>query len=221
MKKNQGVPQIDSEIQIALALLQWTPRQFAEFTEALGIPVAVGIIEEAMTVPIGRFGLSAQSGALEGIKQSFACLGLGFSSTVFGVIRQMSTVRVPVTEPCPSMAAVVGHLFKSIPKAQVTIAVQRPGGRRQMPRSISVVMETPFGNHLLFDTPVPAPTDAEEILTLAYATDLTRVCVATACLERTAVMEPDAAAATILSSELKPAASVPRSRMLELLGGAD
>lgn len=221
MKKNQGVPQIDSEIQIALALLQWTPRQFAEFTEVLGTPVAAGVIDEALTVPIGRFGVSAQPGTLDAIKQAFACLGLGFSATVFGVIRQTSAVRVPVTEPCPSMAAVVGHLFKSIPKAQVSIAVQRPGGKRQMPRTISVVMETPFGNHLLFDTPAPAATDAEEILTLAYATDLTRVCVATACLDRTAAMEPDAAAAAILSSELKPAANVPRSRMLELLGGAD
>lgn len=90
-----------------------------------------------------------------------------------------------------------------------------------MPRTVSLVMETPFGNHLLFDTPAPAATDAEEILTLAYATDLTRVCVATACLERIAVMEPNAAAAAILSSELKPAANVPRSRMLELLGGTD
>ncbi len=221
MKRNQGVPQIDSEIQIALALLQWTPRQLAEFTEVLGAPVAAGVIEEAMTVPIDRFGLSAQPGVLAAIKQAFACLGLRFSTTVFGVVRQTATVRVPLIDSCSSMAAVVGHLFKSIPKAQVSIAVQRPGGRRQMPRFISLVMETPFGSRLLFDTPAPAASDAEEILALAYATDLTRVCVATACIDRTAVMEPDAAAAAVLSSELRPAANVPRSRMLELLGGAD
>lgn len=221
MKRNQGVPQIDSEIQIALALLQWTPRQLADFTEAVGTPVPVGVIEEALTISIDRFTLSAQPGVLDALKQAFACLGLGFSSNVFGVVLQTWTVRVPVIEPCPSMAAVVGHLFKSIPKAQVSIAVQRPGGQRQMPRSISLVMETPFGNRLLFDTPAPAESDPEEILTLAYATDLTRVSVATACMERTAVMDPDTAAATILASELKAAANVPRSRMLELLEGAD
>lgn len=221
MKRNQGVPQIDSEIQIALALLQWTPRQFADFTEALGQPVPVGVIEEAMTIPVDRFSLSAPPNTLDSMRQAFACVGLGFANNVFGVVLQNWTVRVPVAAPCPSMAGVVGHLFKCIPKAQVTIAIQRPGGLRQMPRSISLIMETPFGNRLLFDTPPPAKSDPEELLALAYATDLTRVSVATACLDRTAVMAPDDAAAAILTSELRPAANVPRSRMLELLGGSD
>ena len=220
MKRNQGVPQIDSEIQIALALLQWTPKQFADFSEVLGWPVAVGVIEDALAISLDRFNVSAQPGVQESIRAAFSCLGLAFANNVFGVILHNYAVRMPVATPCPSMAGVVGHLFKCIPKAQVTIAIQRPGGLRKMPRSLSLVMETPFGNHLLFDTPPPAESDPEEILTLAYATDLTRVSVATTCIERTAVMEPDDAVAVILSSDLKPAANVPRSRMLELLGGA-
>lgn len=221
MKRNQGVPQIESEIQIALALLQWTPKMFAEYSEVIGHPVPVGVVEESLSIPMDRFGVAAQAGVMDNICRTFASLGLGFATHVFGVVLRDFSMRVPLTESCTSMAAVVGQLFKTIPKAQVTIAIQRSEAVTSMPCALSLVMETPFGNRLLFDTPPPAENDAEEILTLAYAIDLTRVSVATRCIDQTAGLSPDDAVATILCADLKAAASVPRSRMLEMLEGAD
>lgn len=218
MKRNQGVPQIDSEIQVALALLQWTPRQFSEYADSIGYRVPLGAMEEALSMPLSRFSASAKPGVVENIAQAFASLGLGFSSRVFGVVIHGKTVRVPTVDSCLPISVVIGHLLKCVPKAVVTIAIQCVG---QAPRSPAILMELPFGTHLLFDALETTDADHEEILAVAYATDLMRVRVATSCIEQTAAMLPAKAASTILAAELKPAANVPRSRMIDLLRGAE
>ena len=102
MTKIQGVPRIESELVVGMALLQWTPRQLSEYAGAIGYPVSVEAIEDGMAMSMNRFTLSANPAALANLIETLATLGIGFAHEVFGVTRQFN-VRLAFGERCPSV----------------------------------------------------------------------------------------------------------------------
>jgi hypothetical protein len=217
MTRNQGVPKIDSELQIALALLQWTPRQFCDFAGALGHVIPLNTLEDALSVSVERFAQS-ETDVFARIHGTLLFLGIGFAQDVFGVTCNR-LVRLEFPESCPSAAGAIGALLQNLQSPQITIAVQKPTGRRKSPRSLTVMIETAFGTTYIYDGAPVLDTDPEAILSLLYATNLSWLSVVTGLVEATGALLPEVGIARLLPHITQPARSIPRSRVLQLLTG--
>lgn len=100
MTRNQGIPRIDSELMVGLALLNWTPQQLSNYSVAVGWPISLQAIQDALGMPVSRFELSATGDAYINLCETLATLGLGFSHGVFGVKREFN-VRLLFAEGRP------------------------------------------------------------------------------------------------------------------------
>lgn len=220
MTKNQGVPMIESELLIGMALLQWTPRQLSDYAVALGHPVTVSAIEDGMGMPWSRFCLAGDTWASTNVQEALASLGLGFAHEVFGVTRRFD-VRLESGEACVSGLEFIGALLKNLTNYQVTVAVQEPGDARLGRRSIALVITTSFGTKLLYDESAIKETDAEDILALLYATTLTRLFVVTECIANGHYQRPEEAIERVLAAPALPATGISRARTQQLLSGGD
>ena len=149
MTKNQGVPRIESELVVSMALLRWTPRQLSEYATAIGFPVSVEAIEDGMAMSMNRFTMSANPVALANLMEALTTLGIGFAHEVFGVTRNFN-VRLAFGERCLSVVDALRVLLQNLEDPEITLAVQRPSDVSG-PRSLVVLVETPYGARLFFD----------------------------------------------------------------------
>lgn len=220
MTKNQGVSMIESELLIGMALLQWTPRQLSDYASALGHPVPVSAIEDGMGMPWSRFCLAGDTLASTNIQEALASLGLGFAHEVFGVTRRFD-VRLEPGEACASGLEFIGALLQNLTNYQVTVAVQEPQDSRLGRRSIALVIIPSYGAKLLYDEPAIKETDPEDILSLLYASSLTRLSVLTECIENVHYQRPEDAIERVLDAPALPATGISRARTQQLLAGED
>lgn len=220
MTKTPGVPRIESELLIGMALLQWSARQLSDYASAIGRPVAIEVIENGMGMSMSRFSLNSNSTALANLQETLATVGIGFAHEVFGVVRTFN-VRLVFGEDCRSATEAIGVLLQNLATPKITLTVQSAKGKKHTARSLALVIETSNGTRLLYDAGPVASDDLEAIVTLLYATWLARLDVATTCVANRQSMTAEAAIEGILASPVQPAASLSKARTLQLLSGED
>ena len=219
MTKNQGVPRIESELVVSMALLRWTPRQLSEYATAIGYPVSVEAIEDGMAMSMNRFTLSANPVALANLMEALTTLGIGFAHEVFGVTRNFN-VQLAFGERCLSVVDALRVLLQNLEEPEITIAVQRPTAVSGS-RSLVVLIETPYCTRLLFDAGPVGPNDLQGIVALLYSTWLTRLMVAIDCISSCPGNEVEAAISTVLEAPTLPAINLSKARALQLLSGEE
>lgn len=217
MTKIQGVPRIESELVVGMALLQWTPRQLSEYAGAIGYPVSVEAIEDGMAMSMNRFTLSANPAALANLIETLATLGIGFAHEVFGVTRQFN-VRLAFGERCPSVVDALRVLLQNLEEPRIYLAVQKPT-EASGSRSLVVLIEAPYGARLLFDAGPVDTHDLQGIVALLYSSWLTRLMVATDCIAACLGNGDEEAISTVLDTPSLPAITLSKARALQLLSG--
>lgn len=219
MTKNQGVPRIESELMVGMALLQWSPRQLSEYATAIGYPVSVEAIEDGMAMSMNRFSLTANPTALANLLEALATLGIGFAHEVFGVTRNF-TVRLAFGERCLSVVDGLRVLLQNLAEPKITLAVQQPA-ELSGNRSLVVLIETPYAARLLFNAGPIEENDLQGIVALLYSTWLTRLLVVTNCIASCAGNDLEATIAAIQDTPSRPAMFLSKARAMQLLSGGE
>lgn len=219
MTKNQGVPRIESELVVGMALLQWSPRQLSEYATAIGYPVSVEAIEDGMAMSMNRFSLTANPTALANLLEALATLGIGFAHEVFGVTRNF-TVSLAFGERCLSVVDGLRVLLQNLAEPKITLAVQQPA-ELSGNRSLVVLIETPYAARLLFNAGPIEENDLQGIVALLYSTWLTRLLVVTNCIASCAGNDLEATIAAIQDTPSRPAMFLSKARAMQLLSGGE
>lgn len=202
---------------VGMALLRWTPMQLSLYAAAIGFPVSHVVIEDAMTMPLTRFTLTANSVSVTNLLAALATLGIGFAHEVFGVTREFN-VRLAFGENCPSVVEALRVLLLNLDAPKITLSVQRLA-KKGAARSLVVLIETPFGARLIYDAGPVAERDLQAILTLLYSTWLARLMVVTECIADRRSMTPEEAIGSVLDAPALPASNLSKARALQLLSG--
>lgn len=219
MTKIQGIPRIESELVVGMALLQWTPRQLSEYASAIGYPVSVEVIEDAMAMSMNRFALTANPATLANLVEVLATLGIGFAHEVFGVIRNFN-VRLAFGERCLSVIDGLRVLLQHLDEPRITLAVQKAADASEA-RSLVVLIETPYSARLIFDAGPVGANDLQGIVALLYSTWLTRLMVTVDCITNCPGNDVEAAISTVLEAPSLPAINLSKARALQLLSGEE
>lgn len=217
MTKTQGVPQIDSEVIVGLALLRWSPRQFSDYARAIGYSLSPESVEDAMSVPLSRFELLAPPSVVGCLRETFKSLGLGFQHDVFGVTRRRF-VRASLSEDCLSSGSAISVLLDNLETPQITLGVQAGSGCDGS-RTLLLLVETPYSTSILFDVIPLSPDDLEQLVTLLYSAWLARLSVIADCVDDLRNMDVEEAAKILLDNPSLPASTLSRARTMQLLLG--
>lgn len=219
MTKFQGVPRIESELVVGMALLRWTPRQLSEYATAIGYPVTVEAIEDGMAMPMNRFSMGANHEVPANLRAALTTLGIGFAHGVFGVTRNFN-VQLEFGGGCTSVVDALRLLLQNLENPEITLAVQRPTDVTGS-RSLVVLIETHYGTRLLFDAGPVGANDLQGIVALLYSTWLTRLLVAIDCMACCPGSDVEAAISTVLEAPSLPAINLSKARALQLLSGEE
>ena len=218
MTSNQGVPRICSELMIGLALLRWTPRQFSDYSAAIGYPIPVSSIETGLGVSMNRFSLTAKPEILSNLQETMATLGLGFSAEVFGVTRQFD-VRMALGERCVSVADALSALLQNLETPKITLAVQQCVPASEC-RFLAILIDAPFGARLLVDALPAESPETTAIVSAMYSNWLARLSVVTEYMPDGRGESPVVATSRMMEAPALSAHSLSKARALQLLEGA-
>lgn len=219
MTKNQGVLRIESELMVGMALLRWTPHQLSSYAAAIGYPVPVQIIEDGLAMSVNRFAQVTNAVVLANLTETLATLGIGFSPEVFGVVRNLH-VRLGFGQDCQSVTDALGVLLQNFETPKITLAVQSAEAPSE-PRSLVLLVETPYAARLLFVAGPVARNDLQAIVALLYSAWLTRLMVVPECITNCSQAAPELAVAAVLKAPSLPAMNLSKVRALQLLAGDD
>lgn len=217
MTKNQGIPRIESELMVGMALLRWSPLQLSLYATAIGYPISPVTIEDAIAVPMNRFSMTASGESVTNLLETMATLGIGFAHEVFGVTRSFD-VRLVFGQDCVSVEEALRILLANLDAPKITLAVQRRPNI-QHARSLVVLIETPYGARLLYDAGPVAENDLQAIVALLYSTWLARLMVVTECIANPRGKSAEEAVASVLDAPSLPASNLSKARTLQLLTG--
>ena len=219
MTKIQGVFRIESELMVGMALLRWTPHQLSSYAAAIGYPIPVQIIEDGLAMSMYRFAQATNAAVLANLTETLATLGIGFASEVFGVVRTPH-VRLGFGQDCQSVTDAIGVLLQNLETPKITLAAQTAEAPTE-PRSLVLLIETPYAARLLFDAGPVANIDLQAIVAMLYSAWLTRLMVVPECIANCSKAAPEMAVAAVQGAPAMPAMNLSKVRALQLLSGDD
>lgn len=208
------VPQIKSEIAVAIAFLGWTLRQLAEYAELIGLPIGEHFLEDSLDEPWPEFRSKADPIRVENLTRVLGGLGVGLQDDVFGVIRHLHT-RVPVSHGISPVGALMA-LVANYPKAHLRLALQKPAAGDSAPAA-ALLINT--GNRfLLCDHP---ELDPLELIGQLYANCLDRLWVADYRILPLAPLTCEVAISRLVKGEYRSALHLSKARVIDLLNQED
>ena len=204
---------------VGMALLRWTPHQLSSYAAAIGYPIPVQIIEDGLAMSMYRFAQATNAAVLANLTETLATLGIGFASEVFGVVRTPH-VRLGFGQVCQSVTDAIGVLLQNLETPKITLAVQTAEAPTE-PRSLVLLIETPYAARLLFDAGPVANIDLQAIVAMLYSAWLTRLMVVPECIANCSKAAPEMAVAAVQGAPAMPAMNLSKVRALQLLSGDD
>lgn len=205
------VPQIRSEIAVAIAYLGWSMRQIAEFSALIGWPISEHFLEDALAEPWGDFRSKSDPVRTENLIRVLNRLGIELRDEVFGVVPRIYT-RMTVLDGISSAGAVMA-LVANYPKAHLRLAIQEPAAD-YLGRYAALLINT--GNrYIVCDDPDLDPSD---LINYLYANCLDRLWVADYVIRPTNSSADDTVQ-KLLKNEFRSAMHLSRGRVAELLRG--
>lgn len=100
------VPQIRSEIAVAIAYLGWSLRQLADYSALIGQPIGEHFLEDALEESWPDFRSKADPVRVENLTRVLGGLGVGLQDDVFGVVPRLYT-RMPAAHGIGPVGAVM------------------------------------------------------------------------------------------------------------------
>ena len=189
------VPQIKSEIAVAIAYLGWSLRQLADYSALIGQPIGEHFLEDALEESWPDFRSKADPVRVENLTRVLGGLGIGLQDGVFGVVPRLYT-RMPAAHGLSPVGAVMG-LVANYPKAHLRLAIQDPAPGDDAPAAALLI------NHL-------------------YANCLDRLWVAEYRIRSLASLSFEDAIPRLLKAvEFRSALHLSRGRVIDLLRAED
>lgn len=111
-------------------------------------------------------------------------------------------------------------LLQNLETPKITLAVQSAEAPSE-PRSLVLLVETPYAARLLFVAGPVARNDLQAIVALLYSAWLTRLMVVPECITNCSQVAPELAVAAVLNAPSLPAMNLSKVRALQLLAGDD
>lgn len=204
------VPQIKSEIAVAIAFLGWTLRQLAEYAELIGLPIGELFLEDSLEEPWVDFRSKADPIRVENLARVLGGLGVGLKDDVFGVVRHLHT-RVPVSHGISPVGALMA-LVANYPKAQLRLALQQPSSGDSVPAAALLI--NPGNRFLLCDH---LEIDPVELISQLYANCLDRLLVADYRINSLASLTCEVAISRLLTMEFRSALHLSKTRVIDLI----
>ena len=147
------VPQIKSEIPVAIAYLGWSLRQLADYSALIGQPIGEHFLEDALEEPWPDFRSKADPVRVENLTRVLGGLGIGLQDGVFGVVPRLYT-RMPAAQGISPVGAVMGFVA-NYPKAHLRLAIQDPAPGDDVPAAALLI--NPGNRFILCDSPELEP----------------------------------------------------------------
>ena len=204
------VPQIKSEIAVAIAFLGWTLRQLAEYAELIGLPIGDHFLEDALEEPWPDYRSKADPIRVENLNRVHGGLGAGLQDDVFGVVRHLHT-RVPVSHGISPVEALMA-LVANYPKAHLRLALQQPAPGDAAPAAALLI--NPGNRFLLCDH---LELDPVELIGQLYANCLDRLWVADYRISSLASLTCEVAISRMVKMDFRSALHLSKARVLDLL----
>jgi len=209
------VPQIKSEIAVAIAYLGWSLRQLADYSALIGQPIGEHFLEDALEEPWPDFRSKADPVRVENLTRVLGGLGIGLQDGVFGVVPSLYT-RMPAAHGISPVGAVMG-LVANYPKAHLRLAIQDPAPGDGAPAAALLI--NPGNRFILCDSPELEPV---ELINQLYANCLDRLWVAEYRIRSLASLSFEDAIPRLLKAvEFRSALHLSRGRVIDLLREED
>lgn len=204
------VPQIKSEIAVAIAFLGWNLRQLVEYAELIGLPIGELFLEDALEEPWPEFRSKADPIRVENLTRLLGGLGVGLRDDVFGVIRHLQA-RVTFSQGNRPIGALMA-LAANYSQAPLRLALQHPAPGDAGPTAALLI--NPGNRFLLCDH---LELDSVELISKLYANCLNRLWVADYRISSLASLTCEVATSRLLKMEFRSALHLSKARVIDLL----
>ncbi len=204
------VPQIKSEIAVAIAFIGWPLRQLADYASLIGEPIGENFLEDALAEPWPEFRKKSDPTRVENLIRVLNGLGVGLQDGVFGVVVRNFT-RIPAPIHLSPVAGVM-TLVANYPEAQLSLAIQEVAPGDTAPAAALLI--NPGNRYFLFDYPY---CDPAELINLLYANCLGRLSVAITRVPSVAAMSYEDAIPAFRQNDFRSALAISKSRVTDLL----
>lgn len=204
------VPQIKSEIAVAIAFLDWSLRQLADYCAVIGLPIGENFLEDALDETWADYRSKSDPIRVENLTRVLGGLGVGLADDVFGIVRHIYT-RGP-SAGGPSAAVPVMALVANYPKAHLRLAIQDPAPGETAPAAALLI--NPGNRFLLCDH---SDIDPSELINYLYANCLERLSVADSRIRSLASLSAEDAIRRLTNIDYRLARHLSRVRVADLL----